>query len=120
MSFRRLTSYFPMIIGLLLWVVPDLHSEERKGKESAVRGPQEIVVTDRGEWDRLWHRNFGKDAPEMDFDRFSVSFVVLKPSRQKVVFDRLPPGKNPGSKGQNRVETPSKGDRPKPGGEVAR
>jgi hypothetical protein len=97
MSYYRLTSYFPIIIGFLLWIVPVLHPvsacgadgnarkpaavdtapAEWEGKESAVGEPLDIVVTDGGEWRRLWRRAFDKDAPEMDFDRFFVACVFL-------------------------------------------
>lgn len=73
-------SYFPIIIGLLLWIVPVLHpvsasgadgnarkpaavdyaSEEWEGKESVVGEPLDPVVTDGGEWRRLWLKAFSK------------------------------------------------------------
>jgi ankyrin repeat protein len=56
---------------------PDYASMGWEGKESAVEEPLEAAVTDRGEWDRLWRRAFGKDAPDVDFGRFFVACVFL-------------------------------------------
>ncbi len=55
----------------------DYASAEWEGKESAIGEPLDIAVTDGAEWGRLWRRAFGKDAPDMDFDRYFVACVFL-------------------------------------------
>lgn len=83
MMVRRISSIFPLLIALVLWAVPASAgagasaATEWRGMDAAIREPMELVVEDRAMWQRLWLRAFGKDAPQVDFDRCFVACVFL-------------------------------------------
>jgi len=50
---------------------------EWEGAESEITEPRAGVVVTAEEWETLWKKAFGKQAPAVDFNRFAVACVFL-------------------------------------------